>query len=111
MSNPNESDLDLQNNADLLSDLEPDWQSVPVGATVNASDGQTVGSVREIGEDGLFVDSATDDEDEFFVTAADIATIDADGVKLLVDSTEVMRARPETDADNADSDANASQPN
>lgn len=101
MSNPNEHDLDLQNDTDLLSELDPNWQSAPVGASVVANDGKTIGTIKEKNDDGLFVESAVAGEDEFFVTAADIGTVDSSGVKLVIAASEVMRARPESAADDA----------
>ena len=111
MSNPNENTPDLQNDTDLLSELEPDWRSAPVGASVVANDGQTIGSVRSKADDGLFVGN-DQDQDEFFITASDIASVEPGGVKLLIAASEVMRARPETDAADASqsSDAASQQP-
>ncbi len=108
MSNPNENTLDLQNDTDLLRELEPDWQSAQVGVSVFANDGQTIGTVRSKDDDGLFVGSA-EGEDEFFVTASDIATVEPSGVKLQIAASEVMRARPETSADAAQGSDSASQ--
>ncbi len=100
MSNPNTDDPNLQNDTDLLRDIAPDWQSAPVGATVTARDGQTIGTVSNKSDDGLYVQSAGSDADspDYFVTSADIASVDPDGVKLLVAASEVMRARPESEA-------------
>lgn len=110
MSNPNENNLDLQNDTDLLNELEPDWQSAPVGVSVAANDGTTIGTVRGKTDDGLFVGSANG-EDEFFVTASDIASVGPSGVKLLIAPSEVMRARPESTNDASPaSDAPSQQP-
>jgi hypothetical protein len=109
VSNPNENTLDLQNDTDLLSELEPDWRSAPVGVSVLANDGQTIGAVRAKADDGLFVESAIQGEDEFFVTPADIASVEPGSVKLVIASSEVMRARPETAADASQGNDTASQ--
>jgi hypothetical protein len=109
MSNPDENNLDLQNDTDLLSELEPDWRSAPVGVIVVANDDQTIGNVRAKADDGLFVQSAIQGEEEFFVTPSDIASVGPGSVKLLIASSEVMRARPETGSGESQAGDTASQ--
>jgi hypothetical protein len=89
------------NDTDLLRRLEPDWRSVREGTQVVASDGRILGVVQEKRDDGLFVRSIDGDDIDYLVPPTDIASIDAGGVKLSVNSAQAMRAHPERAAEDA----------
>jgi hypothetical protein len=79
-----------------ITPLDPDWQSVPVGTPVIASDGRTIGTVDERRAEGLHVKGASPAARDYIVAPADITRVDRDGVHLLVTPEQTMRARPET---------------
>ena len=91
MTNPS----DIGEN-DMLRQLEPDWQSVAVGTPVVASDGRTIGTVDAKRADGLHVQGS--DSSEYLVTPPDISSIDPDGVHLVVNSQQTIRAQADADA-------------
>jgi hypothetical protein len=81
---------------DPLRQLDPDWQSVPVGASVIASDGRTIGKVDAKRADGLHVKGS--DSSEYLVPPTDIASIGPEGVRLVVSSQQTIRAQADADA-------------
>ena len=84
------------NDTDPITQLDPDWHSVPIGTPVIASDGRTIGTVDKKRPDGLHVEGTTPAGEDYMVAPADIARVDQDGVHLLVTPAQTMRARPET---------------
>ena len=75
-----------------MQDLSPNWGSVPDGTPVLTIDGQRLGIVKERREDGLLVGTDNPVEPEYLVTAQDVSRIDQDGVHLLVNQSQAMRA-------------------
>ncbi|HLZ20798.1 MAG TPA: hypothetical protein VKQ30_01565 [Ktedonobacterales bacterium] len=75
-----------------MPELSPNWQAVPEGAPVITMDGQQLGTVKERREDGLLVGGNGPSEPDYLVTAQDVSRIDPDGVHLLVNESQAMRA-------------------
>lgn len=75
-----------------MQDLTPDWASVAKGTMVLTIDGQRLGMVKERLEDGLLVGTDDPAQPEYLVTAQDVSRIDQDGVHLLVNEKQAMRA-------------------
>lgn len=80
---------------DILLDpgLDPEWQRVQVGTPVIASDEKRLGTVREKRQDGLYVVSDEPSAEDYLVTAQDIGHISSDGVHLVVNASQAMRAQ------------------
>ena len=74
------------------SRIDPDWSSVAVGTPVVTSDGQRLGTVSEKREDGLLVKGDAGQDTDYMVTAADVGRIEQDGVHLIVNKSQAMRA-------------------
>lgn len=91
MTNTNPRDT-----SDTLGQIDPNWESVAVGAPVVASDGRTIGTVDAKRSDGLHVRGP--DQSEYLVTPADIASVGADGVRLLVNSQQTIRVQADAEA-------------
>lgn len=72
--------------------IDPDWTSVPEGSTVFTSDGQRLGTVSQKLADGLLVKGETGQGSDYMVTAADVARIEEDGVHLIVNQNQAMKA-------------------
>jgi hypothetical protein len=85
-------------NTDPLAQLDPDWQSVREGTPVIANDGTTIGHVEAKRTDGLYVRGDGQGAEDYLVTPSDIASIGADGVRLIVNSKQTMRAQADPDA-------------
>jgi hypothetical protein len=73
--------------------LEPMWQAVPLGTNVYANDGDVLGTVEQIRENGLIVKGDGARDKIYVVTPQDISRIEQDGVHLLVGHEEAMRAQ------------------
>src|SRR5262249_21868095 len=90
----------IPHDTDPLSRLDPDWQSVPIGTAVIASDGQTISTVDGRRAEGLHVKGETPEGEntgeDYMVAPADITRVNRDGVHLVVTPAQTMRARPET---------------
>lgn len=91
MTNPSDT-----SDNDMLRQLEPDWQAVAIGTPVVASDGRTIGTVDAKRIDGLLVKGT--DSSEYLVTPPDIASVGPDGVRLVVNSQQTIRAQADADA-------------
>lgn len=81
-------DNDITNNPRI----DPDWGSVAVGTPVLTNDGQRLGTVSGKREDGLFVKGDSGQDSDYMVTAADIGSISQDGVHLIVNQSQAMKA-------------------
>lgn len=75
-----------------MQDLSPNWQSIAEGTTVLTIDGERLGTVKERREDGLLVGGNNAGDPDYLVTAQDVSRIDQDGVHLLVNESQAMRA-------------------
>lgn len=80
------------NDMRLDRSLDPDWQSVQIGTPVMTSDGKLLGTVHEKPPDGLLVRGEKGAGTDYMVTARDVARIEADGVHLIVNENQAMRA-------------------
>lgn len=76
----------------LLNPLEPDWNSVAEGTRVYANDGTLLGTVREKQADGLLVHGGQAGDTDYLVPPADIAAVKQDGVHLIINPEQAMRA-------------------
>lgn len=83
------SDNDIQ----LDPTLDPEWQRVQIGTPVIASDGKRIGIVREKRPDAFYVVSEDPSAEDYLVTAQDIGHVSADGIHLVVNSAQAMRAQ------------------
>lgn len=72
--------------------IEPDLSSVPEGSAVFTSDGQRLGTVVQKLADGLLVKGETGQDSLYMATAADVARIEPDGVHLIVNQNQAMKA-------------------
>ena len=84
-------DNDIPNN----TQIDPDWSTVPMGTPVIASDAKRLGTVQERRANGLFVRGETPDNENYLVSDADIGHIATDGVYLIVNAAQAMRAQAE----------------
>lgn len=82
-----------ENDIQLGRGMDPDWHRVQIGTPVIASDGKMLGTVQEKRMDGLYVVSERPSREDYLVTAQDIGHIDADGVHLVVNVSQAMRAQ------------------
>ncbi|HEX8034086.1 MAG TPA: hypothetical protein VF510_09575 [Ktedonobacterales bacterium] len=73
--------------------VDPDWQRVQIGTPVIASDEKRLGTVREKRPDGLYVVSDDPSQEDYLVTPQDIGHISADGIHLVVNAAQAMRAQ------------------
>lgn len=81
-------DNDIPNNPRI----DPDWGAVAEGTPVLTSDGERLGTVGEKREDGLLIKGETEDGSDYMVTAADVGRIEQDGVHLIVNKSQAMKA-------------------
>lgn len=72
--------------------IDPDWGAVRIGTPVLASDGTQLGTVTEKREDGLLVGGTDGQGEDYMVTAQDLGRIDEQGVHLIVNPQQAMRA-------------------
>ncbi|MGZ3600236.1 MAG: hypothetical protein ACXWQ5_11105 [Ktedonobacterales bacterium] len=79
--------------------VDPNWQQVPIGTPVVASDEKRLGTVREKRSDGLYVVSDDPSHEDYLVTAQDIGHISADGIHLVVTAAQAMRAQASEPSD------------
>src|SRR5690242_14288009 len=79
--------------------VDPDWQQVPIGTPVIASDEKRLGTVREKRPDGLYVVSDDPSHEDYLVTPQDIGHISADGIHLVVTAAQAMRAQASEPSD------------
>jgi hypothetical protein len=79
------------NDIRLDPQIDPDWQSVQIGTPVIANDGKRLGIVQQKRADGLYV--VSDTGEDYMVTPQDIGHIGADGIHLVVNSSQAMRAQ------------------
>lgn len=80
------------NDVRLDRSVDPDWQAVQIGTPVTASDGAKLGTVQQKTPDGLLVRGEDTSGADYMVTAQDVSRIDADGVHLIVNANQAMRA-------------------
>lgn len=76
----------------LQNPLDPNWQTVATGTSVLTNDGRRLGTVKDRQQDGLLVAGEDGQGTDYLVTAADIGSIDQDGIHLVVAGSEAMRA-------------------
>jgi hypothetical protein len=76
----------------LRNPLDPDWSNVTPGTPVFTNDGQRLGTVREKRDDGLLVRGEGGQGPDYLVPAADIGTLKDDGVHLIINNSEAIRA-------------------
>ncbi len=71
--------------------LDPIWQTVPLGTPVITSSGTRLGTVEEKRDNGLIVKGGGADDETYVVTPQDIARVEKDGVYLLIGADQAMR--------------------
>jgi hypothetical protein len=71
--------------------LDPIWQTVPVGTPVITTSGTQLGTVEEKRDNGLIVRGDDASGETYLVTPQDIARVEADGVHLLIGSDQAIR--------------------
>ncbi len=76
----------------LRNPLDPDWSNVAPGTPVFTNEGQRLGTVRAKRDDGLLVRGEDGLGTDYLVPAADIGTVQADGVHLVINNSEAIRA-------------------
>ncbi len=76
----------------LRNPLDPDWSNVAAGTPVFTNEGQRLGTVRQKRDDGLLVRGEDGQGTDYLVPAADIGTVQDDGVRLIINNSEAIRA-------------------
>jgi hypothetical protein len=76
----------------LRNPLDPDWSNVAPGTPVFTNEGQRLGTVRAKRDDGLLVRGEDGMGTDYLVPAADIGTVQVDGVHLVINNSEAIRA-------------------
>ncbi len=76
----------------LRNPLDPDWSNVAPGTPVFTHEGQRLGTVRAKRDDGLLVRGEDGMGTDYLVPAADIGTVQVDGVHLVINNSEAIRA-------------------
>lgn len=71
--------------------LDPIWQSVPLGTPVYTSSGTQLGTVEEKRDNGLMVKGSGGNGENYVVTPQDIARIENGSVYLLIGADQAMR--------------------
>ena len=71
--------------------LDPIWQTVPLGTPVYESGGNQLGTVEEKRDNGLIVKSGGANGETYVVTPQDIARIQNGAVYLLIGVDQAMR--------------------
>lgn len=71
--------------------LDPIWQTVPLGTPVYTSSGTQLGTVEEKRDNGLIVKGSGADGESYVVTPQDIARVENSSVYLLIGSDQAMR--------------------
>lgn len=73
--------------------LDPIWQSVPLGTPVYTIGGNQLGAVTEKRTHGLIVEGGGANGETYVVTPQDIARIEKGSVHLLIGADQAMRAQ------------------
>jgi hypothetical protein len=76
----------------LRNPLDPDWSNVAPGTPVFTNEGHRLGTVRQKRDDGLLVRGEDGQGTDYLVPAADIGTVQDDGVHLIINNSEAIRA-------------------
>lgn len=71
--------------------LDPIWQTVPLGTPVYANGGNQLGTVDEKRDNGLIVKGSGANGEMYVVTPQDIARIEQGAVYLLIGPDQAMR--------------------
>lgn len=80
--------------------LDPIWQTVPLGTPVMTSSGNQLGTVEEKRDNGLIVKGGGADGETYVVTPPDIARVENGSVYLLIGADQAMRDQaPEAGAE------------
>ena len=76
----------------LRNPLDPDWSNVAPDTPVFTNEGKRLGTVRAKRDDGLLVRGEDGLGTAYLVPAADIGTVQDDGVHLVINNSEAIRA-------------------
>lgn len=83
----------IDNNNMQRDPLDPDFSAVKPGTPVITMDGQRLGTVKQTQRDGLLVQPEGGQGGDYLVTPADMSRIDSDGVHLIINTQQAMRAQ------------------